>query len=97
MTKAERQHLDRVARLGCCVCIRLGYGESPAEIHHQRKLAGMGQRSSHFDVIPLCPLHHRTGGYGVAIHAGQKEWESRYGTELELLEYTKNLLEIEND
>ena len=92
MTKAGRQHLDRVARLGCVVCIRLGYGETPCEIHHPRALAGMGQRASHFDAIGLCPTHHRTGGYGVAIHAGQKEWESRFGTELELLEYVKQCL-----
>jgi hypothetical protein len=52
----------------------------------------MGQRASHFDAIGLCPTHHRTGGYGVAIHAGQKEWESRYGTELELLEYTREMM-----
>lgn len=31
------------------------------------------------------PPHHRTGGYGVAIHAGQKKWEGIYGTEESLL------------
>lgn len=30
-------------------------------------------------------MHHRTGGYGVAIHAGQKTWEKRYGTQRDLL------------
>lgn len=92
MNKAERAHLDKVARIGCIVCIRLGYGESPAEIHHPRKGAGMGQRASHYDAIPLCPSHHRTGGYGVAIHAGQKEWERKFGTELELLEWTREMI-----
>lgn len=92
MNKQERAHLDRVARLGCCVCRNLGYDDSPAEIHHPRALAGMGQRASHFDAIPLCPTHHRTGGYGVAIHAGQKAWEAEFGTELELLEKVRALL-----
>lgn len=92
MTKQERAHLDRVARLGCCVCRGLGYDDSPAEIHHPRALAGMGQRASHFDAIPLCPTHHRTGGHGVAIHAGQKAWEANFGTELELLEQTRELI-----
>lgn len=36
----------------------------------------------------MCPNHHRLGGSGVAIHAGQKTWESLYGSELELLDQT---------
>jgi len=52
----------------------------------------MGQRALHSQSIPLCHVHHRTGGYGVAIHAGQKEWEKRYGTELELLAQVKRLI-----
>jgi hypothetical protein len=40
-------------------------------------------------------LHHRLGGYGVAIHVGQREWERRYGTETELLTQTKQLLALE--
>lgn len=30
-------------------------------------------------------IHHRNGGYGVAIHAGRRAWEMKYGTEAELL------------
>ncbi|HAT3797001.1 TPA: hypothetical protein I8624_005049 [Serratia marcescens] len=85
MRKEDREHLQRVADLGCVVCRNLGYGSSPAEIHHLRKGCGIGQRSSHKRAIPLCPPHHRTGGYGVAIHAGQKKWEGIYGTEESLL------------
>lgn len=86
MTKDERAHMSKVAALGCVVCRNLGYGETPAALHHIRAGQGMSQRASHYQVLPLCGTHHQTGGYGVAIHAGQKEWESRYGTELELLE-----------
>ena len=92
MTSAERRHLSKVAALGCIVCRRQGYGESPAEIHHPRSLAGMGQKAPHSHAIPLCPPHHRTGGHGVAIHAGQRTWESIYGTELELLEEVRRLI-----
>lgn len=84
-TAVERRHLGRLAALGCIVCVRAGFGESPAEIHHPRSLAGMSQKASHFDAIPLCTRHHRTGGFGVAIHAGQKTWEQNHGTEAELL------------
>jgi len=85
MKKSERDHLQLVAELGCVVCRNLGYGSSPAEIHHLRKGCGIGQRASNSRVIPLCPPHHRTGGYGVAIHAGRKMWEEIYGTEESLL------------
>jgi hypothetical protein len=53
---------------------------------------GMGQRNSDDNVIPLCHMHHRTGHFGVAIHNGQRTFESRYGTEAELLQKTKQLL-----
>lgn len=91
-TIAERAHMDRVARLGYCVCRNLGYPDSPAEIHHPRSLAGMAQRAKHKDCIPLCPTHHRNGGHGVALHAGQETWEANFGTELELLEQVRGLL-----
>lgn len=84
-TKAESLHLGRLAALGCIVCLRLGHGVTPCEIHHPRRGTGMGRRASHYDAIGLCPAHHRTGGHGVAIHAGQRTWEARFGTEAELL------------
>lgn len=84
-TKAEKLHLSRVAALGCIVCRNLSYGESPAEIHHCSSGTGLSVRADNFHVIPLCHAHHRTGGYGVAIHAGRKSWEEKFGTEAELL------------
>lgn len=76
---AEKRHLSRVAGLGCIIC------GGPAEIHHIRHGQGMGQRSSDFDAIGLCPPHHRTGGHGVALHMGQEAFERNFGTEVELL------------
>lgn len=93
MKISERKHLNRLSEMGCIVCRNLGYGESPAEIHHLRTGCGAGQRASNYRAIPLCPQHHRAGGYGVAIHAGQKEWERNFGTEEQLLEQA--LKEIE--
>jgi hypothetical protein len=52
----------------------------------------MGMKSHWSKAIPLCPMHHQHGGWGVALHAGQKEFEKRYGTEEELLEYTTQCL-----
>ncbi len=79
MKKADKEHLARVASLGCIVCRR------PATIHHIRAGQGMSQRSGAHETIPLCPDHHQHGGHAVAIHAGQKTWEAKYGTERKLL------------
>lgn len=93
MNKAEKKHLSKVASVGCIVCMMQGNEESPAEIHHIRHGQGMSQRASNYEAIPLCHVHHRTGGYGVAIHAGRKEFERLYGTEIELLELTRSLID----
>lgn len=79
MKKADKAYLDKLTQYGCIIC------RMPAEIHHLRAGMGMGQRNSHQNAISLCPRHHRTGGYGVALHAGQKAFEAKYGTEEELL------------
>lgn len=86
MKAIERQHLGKVAAIGCIIC------RMPAEIHHVRSGMGMGQRNTNFNVIPLCHKHHRTGGHGVALHAGKKTFEEKFGTELELLERVKGLI-----
>ena len=78
------------AQLGCIVCLVAMDIYSPAEIHHLRAGVGMGQRSSR--CIPLCPHHHRLGKYGVAFHAGPREFEKRYGTEDDLYETTQDHL-----
>lgn len=93
-TKAEKKHLDAVAQVGCIVCKMNGYDDTPAEIHHIRDGVGIGQRSSNYDCIPLCPIHHRTGGHGeIGFHQAPRSFESRYGTEQELLEMVNELLD----
>jgi len=91
-TKAEREHLSEVAALGCIVCRNAGHHDTPAEIHHIR--AGQGlKRATHYETIPLCPYHHRTGGYGVALHAGRIAFEKMHGSERELLATVGGLLD----
>ena len=91
-TKAEREHMIRVARLGCLACKKDGYLTPEVELHHPRHGVGMGRKASHYDVLPLCHAHHRTGGHGIAFHAGKQAWEAKYGTETELLEEVQTLL-----
>ncbi len=92
MNGEEKRYLSRVQSLGCVACRKLGYWDTPAEIHHVRWGQGAAQRASHFKVLPLCPHHHRAGGYGEAFHAGQQAWEKRFGREAALLEYINMLL-----
>lgn len=80
-----REHMGRVAALGCIVCRRLRLGDSPAEVHHIREGQGR-QRSSDFHTIPLCYPHHR-GSDGIH-HIGTKAWHRRFWPERELLAQT---------
>ena len=84
-TKVQLDRWRKIRELGCIICNRL------ADIHHC--LITSGCRKNHDLVIPLCPEHHRHGQYGIAIHAGKKEWESRYGTEKEFLEKVSRLID----
>ena len=94
MKKAEREHLNRITSLGCIVCRNNGYYGTPAEVHHIRSGQGIGQRASNYETLPLCPFHHRSGGYGNAFHAGPKVWQEKFGTERELLAQVQELLEV---
>jgi hypothetical protein len=93
MTKDERKHYDKLTQIGCIACHVAGHGYSPAEIHHIKSgNASMGKKSHWSLAIPLCPLHHRSGGHGYAIHSGKLAFESNYGTEVELLDKALSLL-----
>ena len=91
MRNAEKQHMNRVAELGCILCKHLDYGSTPAHLHHIREGQGMSQRASNFLVVPLCPEHHQ-GGSG--IHGlGEKGFYTRYKlSELDLLAMTLEAL-----
>ena len=92
-TKAEKMHMNKVASLGCIACFSMGYEDSPAEIHHTRSRAGAGQRSSHYDVIPLCARHHRIDKN--AIHQSKVNFEADFGSEEDLLMIVNVMLGIE--
>jgi hypothetical protein len=97
MTKDERNHYDRISQHGCIACHVLGYGFSPCEIHHIRTGTGAGRKAHWSKAIGLCPIHHRLGDSGVAIHAGIKSFEQSIGmSEVELLNKQLELLNETN-
>jgi hypothetical protein len=92
MRKEHRMRMDALVNFGCIVCRRETMAFNDAEVHHLRNGRGIGQKKDHDKTIPLCPSHHRTGGYGIAFHAGQAEWELRHGNEISLLNEVDKML-----
>lgn len=86
---SDKKWMMAISDLGCIVCKNLGYGFSPAAIHH---IDGKTKKGAHKKTIPLCGAHHQTGGYGVALHAGRKHWEDQFGTQQKLLMQVQKLL-----
>lgn len=82
-TIAETRHKSAVAALGCILCLRMGYEDTPAELHHLRT-GGWG-KGGFKTLMGLSPEHHRgrTGIHGL----GAKAFERHYGvTQQELLD-----------
>lgn len=88
---AAKAYLGRVAELGCAVCRLLGYGPTPAQVHHQKEGAGMGCRADDWKTIPLCFEHH-LGPTGIH-HLKSHGFVEAYGiSERELVEQTQREL-----
>jgi hypothetical protein len=84
-TAAEAEYMGRVAILGCIVCRLLGYGPTPAQVHHVRAGQGKAQRAGNYCVIPLCEPHH-VGAHG--IHGDRACLRQLNVTEMDLLDTT---------
>lgn len=72
--KAEREYMGKVASLGCYLCRYLGYGETPAQVHHLREGQGMAQRASNYLTVPLCDTHHANSSPD-GIHGQRRAWK----------------------
>lgn len=84
MSKASKEHMGRVAAIGCLICRDvLGIKDSPAQVHH---LFDTASRSD-FLTVPLCEYHHKGAG---GFHGmGQRAFERAYKlTEADLLAKT---------
>lgn len=98
MMEAEKQtRFDGLVQIGCIAC-RLSMGVySVPIVHHLCGLdssrQGLGGKADDRETIGLCPAHHKYGGVGISYHDAPKTWESKYGTQRELLEITNELLD----
>ena len=95
-SKAMKLHMSRVADLGCIACLIAGNAGTPAELHHPRANAGAGQKAPDSDVLPICPPHHRGTNHPAvpSIHRDRLKFIATFGTEAQLLERVRALLEI---
>lgn len=85
----DKRYMGDVASLGCALCRRLGYGQTPAQVHHIREGQGMAQRAQNWLTIPLCQDHH-LGTHG--IHGDRSAFRNAHVDELDLLADTIQLI-----
>lgn len=85
MIWTPKQYLAECARVPCAVCFAW-----PVHVHHCIMGRFSQSRSSDFDVIPLCPMHH-TGlnPDNPAIHEERALWEQRFGKDTDYIAYTR--------
>jgi len=96
-TKAESEFHDIVAGLGCIACMLDGIINPVVSIHH---IDGRTKKGAHMKVLPLCAGHHQNGTGNdislIAMHPYKARFESRYGTQAQLLELVNELLVCED-
>lgn len=74
----DRPYLAWLHELPCAVCHRI-----PVQAHHVRRL---GERKDDRRAVPLCAPHHLHDWGPDAIHRlGRREFERRFGVDLEEL------------
>lgn len=84
-TSVERDWMEKAVRFGCMACWIDGHPPRPTAIHH---LLRGGQRIGHLFTIGLCDPGHHQGGDALGLvsrHPWKARFESKYGTELQLL------------
>jgi len=77
---SAKRHMAKIARLPCAACNAIG-----VHVHHIRE----ERLKDDFLTTPLCPECHQ-GAF--SIHMSKKQFESVYGSELQLLAKTIELL-----
>ncbi|SCX93549.1 hypothetical protein SAMN05216420_101381 [Nitrosospira sp. Nl5] len=86
MSKAARNHMDKVAQLPCVICLyKLGVETRPVHVHHDTVPA------DDFAVAALCPEHHQgsTGVHGLHRRAFKAMWRL---TDTDLLAMTNRAI-----
>jgi len=91
--KNKKIYYEKLVSLGCICCRKIGFQDSPAEIHHINE-GRIGKRADFNKTIPLCVFHHRQGKE--SYHYSPKNFNKKWGSQKELLDFTLTLLNVEN-
>lgn len=83
MTRAEREHVQRIKLLPCAVCGKQASEQEPSEAHEL-------EQGQWFTSIPLCADCHRGSFNG--IHGQARIWSVFKKTELSCLNETIKVL-----
>lgn len=76
-TPFEREHMDRVKRMGCVVT-----GSSACDLHHVMKCPGKNKRRDHRFVVGLIPELHNMGKLSVHLLGSEELFFEVHGTDL---------------
>jgi len=88
--RSEREWMALIRDYGCIACAADGFHDVPASVHH---IVEGYRRKGHLFTIPLCEAHHKGDGFVVpSVHFQKRTFVARYGSELDLLEQLKLLL-----
>ena len=92
MTKAEKAYHNDIARIGCIACRKNGHFNDHVSIHH---VDGRTKPGCQLKVLPLCGFHHQLGTEDdPSIHPWKARFEARYGTQEELMEECRRLVDM---
>jgi len=93
-TKAEIDFQNKIAGIGCIVCLNNGVENHEVSIHH---IDGRTKAGAHFKVLPLCYPHHQLKDNSkpkrwFTLHDNKAEFEREYGAQYELLSQCEGML-----
>tara|TARA_R110002153_G_C13332612_1_gene498568 strand:- start:6415 stop:6714 length:300 start_codon:yes stop_codon:yes gene_type:complete len=93
-TKADIEFQNKIASIGCIVCLNQGIENHHISIHH---IDGRTKAGAHRKVLPLCYRHHQLQDndkpkHWQTLHANKAEFEREYGTQHKLLEQCMGII-----
>ena len=85
-TADEKEFMNKIARLGCIACRKMGFFNDYVSLHH---IEGRIKPGCHYKVLPLCERHHQLADTNKpplwhTLHHNKRAFEREYGTEMEL-------------
>ena len=88
-TKHKKIRYEKLVNLGCICCQKMGFLDSPTEIHHINE-GRIGKRADFNKTIPLCVFHHRLGKE--SYHYSPKKFDAKWGTQKEILTLVNKMI-----